>query len=449
MKFMMNGALTIGTRDGATIEMAEEAGEENFFLFGLTAEQVAGSRGWYNPHWHYDNEPETRAALDLIFSDHFSRNEPGIFAPAARYAADARRPLHAPGGPEVLPRGATSGCVELYADPDALGAQGDPECGRLREVLQRPHHRRIRGRHLEHHTLSRHLGRGTSANHCREAPPARPMRAATCPPDARCGQAPRRAHEPPSRHAPRTPSMIAIARHEAHLWYVFHDRIDDTDLVARYHGLLNAEERQRHQRIALEERRREYLVTRALCRTTLSRYADIAPEQWQFTANRYGRPEIAAPHGAPSLRFNLSHSAGLIACLVTLEADAGIDVEDMHRRAATMRIANRYFSSHEVASLRALPPGRQRQRFFEYWALKEAYIKARGMGLSIRLDQFSLHLDHDCPITVSFGPGIKDDPQSWQFDRYRPSERHMMALAIRRGIGPDMRIDLRETVPLR
>ena len=81
MKFMMNGALTVGTRDGATIEMAEEAGEENFFLFGLTAEQVASSRGWYNPRWHYENEPETRQALDLIFNDHFSRDEPGIFAP--------------------------------------------------------------------------------------------------------------------------------------------------------------------------------------------------------------------------------------------------------------------------------------------------------------------------------------------------------------------------------
>jgi starch phosphorylase len=79
MKFMMNGALTIGTRDGATIEMAEAAGEENFFLFGLTADQVADSRGWYNPHWHYNNEPETRAALDEIITNGFSRYEPGVF----------------------------------------------------------------------------------------------------------------------------------------------------------------------------------------------------------------------------------------------------------------------------------------------------------------------------------------------------------------------------------
>ena len=127
MKFMMNGALTVGTRDGATIEMAEEAGEENFFLFGLTAEQVADSRGWYNPHWHYENEPETRAALDLIAGDHFSRNEPGVFTPLRdtllkhgdhyMHLADLTAYLEA-----------DRALCALYADRDGVGAQGDPEC---------------------------------------------------------------------------------------------------------------------------------------------------------------------------------------------------------------------------------------------------------------------------------------------------------------------------------
>jgi glycogen phosphorylase len=118
MKFMMNGALTIGTRDGATIEMAEEGGVENFFLFGLTAAQVADSRGWYNPRWHYENEPETRAALDMIFSDHFSPNEPGVFEPLREtlltggdhymHLADLRSYLEA-----------DQRLCELYANPHA------------------------------------------------------------------------------------------------------------------------------------------------------------------------------------------------------------------------------------------------------------------------------------------------------------------------------------------
>jgi len=118
MKFMMNGALTVGTRDGATIEMAEEAGEDNLFLFGLTVEQVEGSRAWYNPHWHYENELETRAALDLIFSDYFSRNEPGVFAPL-------RDALLTQGDHYMHLADLTSYCQAherlgaLYADPDA------------------------------------------------------------------------------------------------------------------------------------------------------------------------------------------------------------------------------------------------------------------------------------------------------------------------------------------
>jgi len=117
MKFMMNGALTIGTRDGATIEMAEEAGEENFFLFGLTAEQVAESRAWYDPRWHYDNQPEVRAALDLISSGHFSRGEPGVFAPLRDTLLSHDHYMHLADLASYLE--ADGKLCSVYADPQA------------------------------------------------------------------------------------------------------------------------------------------------------------------------------------------------------------------------------------------------------------------------------------------------------------------------------------------
>ena len=119
MKFMMNGALTIGTRDGATIEMADEAGEEHFFLFGLTAEQVAANRSWYSPYWHYEHDPETRAALDLILSEEFSPgDEPGVFAPLREtLLTGGDHYMHLADLGSYLE--ADQRLVELYADPDA------------------------------------------------------------------------------------------------------------------------------------------------------------------------------------------------------------------------------------------------------------------------------------------------------------------------------------------
>ncbi len=243
--------------------------------------------------------------------------------------------------------------------------------------------------------------------------------------------------------------MIEIGPGTAHLWYVFSEPVCDEALLAAYHRLMAPDEAVQQARFLFAENRHEYLLTRALVRTVLSKYADVAPEAWTFVRNEFGRPQIAGPPGVPPLRFNLSNTRGLIACLVALDRDVGVDVEDTERSSSAVDIADRFFSPVEVRALRALPKERQSARFFEYWTLKESYIKARGMGLAIPLDQFSFHLDDGPAIGISFDPRLGDDRSAWQFALYQPSARHRMAAALRTGGEPPLSIELRETVPLR
>jgi len=131
-----------------------------------------------------------------------------------------------------------------------------------------------------------------------------------------------------------------------------------------------------------------------------------------------------------------------------MDREVGVDVEDMTRPGQTVEIANQFFSPTEVAALRALAGGAQRHRFFEYWTLKEAYIKARGIGVSLPLEWFSFHLEPGRPVRISFDPSLDDDPLSWQFAQFRLTPRHIGALAIRRRAGSDLDVQVRRTVPL-
>ena len=237
---------------------------------------------------------------------------------------------------------------------------------------------------------------------------------------------------------------LALEPGEVHVWYCWTAQCLQRGLADYYRSLLSAEERARLLRFHFEYLQHEYLVTRALCRITLSRYVQRHPADWRFRVNAYGRPEIDMPEGCAPLRFNLSNARSLVACAVTRSADAGVDVEETDRQGETVTIADHFFSPAEVTALRAQPPERQRQRFFEYWTLKESYIKARGMGLSIPLEQFSFELDQG--IRIRFDPALDDDPDIWQFELHQPSMQHQLAIGVRCG-GQPHAIHVREVVP--
>jgi 4'-phosphopantetheinyl transferase len=246
-------------------------------------------------------------------------------------------------------------------------------------------------------------------------------------------------------------AKLKLTPNDIHLWLTFPAEIAaDDPLLDTYAKLLDEDEHQRCQRFRFQRLRHQYLITRALVRTTLSRYTAIKPQDWHFSKNDYGRPEIADGAGLPPLRFNLSHADGLIICGVVLGREIGVDVEDTQRRAATMDIADRFFSAAECRDLHAVPQPYQPDRFFDYWTLKESYIKARGMGLALPLGQFSFHLAGGRPVTVSFGEKIQDDPQRWRFWLLRPTARHRMAVCVEAGVNGQAAFALKITkvIPL-
>jgi 4'-phosphopantetheinyl transferase len=226
---------------------------------------------------------------------------------------------------------------------------------------------------------------------------------------------------------------MLIQQKEVHLWYVFDEQINDPGLLSRYQYLLNEKEIIRMNRFHFLKHRHQYLVSRALVRCVLSNYvAEVLPQEWQFSYNKYGKPFINCMSNQLPLQFNLSHTGKLIVMAVTLNNDIGVDVEYVHRKGKTISLADSYFAPVEAEHLHDLSEEKQRERFFELWTLKEAYIKACGMGLSIPLNHFSYLFPDQGKVNIVFEPERNDQPEKWQFWHICPNKSHRVSVAIKK-----------------
>jgi 4'-phosphopantetheinyl transferase len=233
-----------------------------------------------------------------------------------------------------------------------------------------------------------------------------------------------------------------------HIWLVFYRAMTNPALLERMRALLSPAERAREQGYYFEDDRLRYLVTRALTRTTLSRYAPVDPVAWTFRDNPFGRPEIADPDpGAATLDFNISHTSGLIALAVARGRALGIDIENLAAQRASPGIVDHFFAPAEIADMAALAPALRHERFFEYWTFKEAYLKARGMGLSLPLNAFSMHFPDQRTVHLETGAELADDPQRWRLWQLRPSPEYLLALCAERGDANSPAIQVHTVVP--
>ena len=244
--------------------------------------------------------------------------------------------------------------------------------------------------------------------------------------------------------------MIPIQHNEIHLWIAHDERITDTPLLESYYELLSPQELHQFERFRFPAHRHQYLITRALVRCVLSLYFEnVAPYEWQFGKNPYGKPFIQ--HDLPiPLRFNISHTHGIVVLALACNSDIGVDVEWTQGTRDIVEIVQHCFSPIEVRQLLQLPVEQQHERFFDLWTLKEAYIKARGKGLSIALTEFSYVFSDDGSKTLTFLAAPDDTPALWRFWHIFSEAPHKIDIAHKdKSSRTRFSLSAREIVPLR
>ena len=227
------------------------------------------------------------------------------------------------------------------------------------------------------------------------------------------------------------PASIHLPDHEIHVWLT--PIIASQSALATFQHLLSSDEHERATRFYFERDRHRYIVTHGLLRLLLGRYLNADPRALRFQANDYGKPSLANLSETPSLSFNLSHSHEMAAFAFTRSADVGVDIEFMRGNIEYDALAKHSFSPGERDSLLALPQREQQAAFYRCWSRKEAYIKARGMGLSIPLDQFDVSLRPEDPATLLQSREEGVETTHWTLYDLPPIPGYAAGLAITSG----------------
>jgi 4'-phosphopantetheinyl transferase len=238
-------------------------------------------------------------------------------------------------------------------------------------------------------------------------------------------------------------------RDRIHLYMCRTHWVDDPSLLTRYQDLLDGGERERHARFRFDRDAKLFLISHALMRTALSDFAnaDIDPASWRFETNSYGKPEIAPHNGAPGMRFSLSHTHGFAVCAVTASEDIGVDAEAINRNTDVAALAPRILSPAEQIRFQLAAPDTRRSHFLSLWTLKEAFVKARGLGLNLPVEQLSFSMNHGA-IKFGCATAAESSPQDWAFALMQPAAEHCLAVAVRSAGGAAPEVMPRWFVPL-
>lgn len=227
-------------------------------------------------------------------------------------------------------------------------------------------------------------------------------------------------------HPPRS---LSLSRDEVHVWRA-QLNLDTVDME-HARATLSSDERARASRFHFPKDREHFIAARATLRIILARYLNRDPAQLEFCYSPFGKPDLAPSANPDGIRFNLSHSQGLALYAITRDHDIGVDVEAMRPNFDWEDIANRYFAPKEVEALRLVPVSLRAEASLNCWTRKEAYVKARGEGLSLSLDQFEVSVAPGEPARLLHTTADPQEPSQWSFQHLEPGPNFVAAVAVR------------------